>query len=227
MMNSMGAAMTEPEDQAESGKNVLWMTLALIGIVMSLGAIAGYMGASKSDDGLDGIGFVVLTGFGTIIAGLIYAVWRNARQIRSNGENMTRRERLNRNIIVACGLLGGAIGLVLAAIGILGSPDDAEFDPFAILGTGQIPVAAALAIVFVWAVVMPAVAWFWHTRVIDEQEASAYRDGGYYAAYAYLMLTPTWWLLWRGGMLPEPNGVAIYLIFSLIWSAVWFWKKYR
>jgi hypothetical protein len=74
---------------------------------------------------------------------------------------------------------------------------------------------------------MPVVLWFWHTRAIDEQEANAYKDGGYYAAYAFLMLTPLWWLLWRGGLLPEPNGFAIYMAFSLVWTIVWLWKKYR
>ena len=64
-------------------------------------------------------------------------------------------------------------------------------------------------------------------RAIDEQEASAYRDGGYYAAYALLIGAPTWWMLWRGSFVPEPDGVAIFMLFALIWTAVWFWKKYR
>lgn len=71
------------------------------------------------------------------------------------------------------------------------------------------------------------IAWFWHTRAIDEQEAEAYRDGGYCAAYAYLIGAPTWWFLWRGGLLPEPNGVLIFSAFAIIWSVVWCWKKYR
>lgn len=227
-MNLTEAKMTKLDDESSNGRSVMWMTLATLGIVMSIGAIAGFLSVDTSDSG-ESSGFALgfLVSLGIIIAGLSYAVWRNARKLQAGGANMTRREKLNRNIIVACGLVGGVIGVVLAAIGISGSRDNAEFDPISLLVTGPIPVPAALAIVFVWAVVMPAIAWFWHTRVIDEQEASAYRDGGYYAAYAYLMLTPTWWLLWRGGLLPEPDGVAIYLTFSLIWSAVWFWKKYR
>jgi hypothetical protein len=34
-------------------------------------------------------------------------------------------------------------------------------------------------------------------------------------------------MLWRGGFVPEPDGVAIFMLFALIWTAVWFWKKYR
>ena len=33
--------------------------------------------------------------------------------------------------------------------------------------------------------------------------------------------------LWRGGLLPEPNGTLIFCLFAIIWTAVWFWKKYR
>jgi hypothetical protein len=61
---------------------------------------------------------------------------------------------------------------------------------------------------------------------MSRKQAPATRDGGYYAAYAFLVGTPTWWVLWRGGLAPEPNGVAIFMLFSLIWSAVWLWKKY-
>jgi len=100
-------------------------------------------------------------------------------------------------------------------------------DPFSALLTSPIPLTIVIPLVVFWGVIMPVIAWFWHTRAIDEQEANAYKDGGYYAAYAFLMLTPLWWLLWRGGLLPEPNGVAIYLTFSLVWTIVWFWKKYR
>lgn len=228
MMSLTEAKMTKLDDESSNGRSVLWMTLAALGIVMSIGAIAGFLSVDTSDGGeFSGFALGFLISLGVIIAGLSFVVWRNARKLQASGANMTRREKLNRNIVVACGLLGGMIGVILAAMGILGSSDTQEFDPFSSLLSGPIPVAAALALVFVWAVVMPVIAWFWHTWVIDEQEASAYRDGGYYAAYAYLMLTPTWWLLWRGGLLPEPDGVAIYLTFSLIWSAVWFWKKYR
>jgi hypothetical protein len=90
------------------------------------------------------------------------------------------------------------------------------------------PLVPALAIIYsiIIGVIIPAITFYWHKNVVDEQEESAYRDGGYYAAYAFLFLTPLWWLLWRGGLLPEPNGVAIYLTFSLVWTIVWFWKKY-
>ncbi len=228
MTNFMEAPMAKVENEGSNGRRVLWMTVAGIGIVFTAGAIAGFMSEHQADDGgaMGGFALAVIGGFFAIIAGLAYAIWRNAKKLKASGEPMSKREKLNRNIILACGFLGGVMGAVVAMTGIANIPDNGA-DPLSILLTGPMPVAVILPLVFFWGVIMPVIAWFWHTRAIDEQEASAYRDGGYYAAYAYLILAPVWWLLWRGGLLPEPDGVAIFLTFSLVWSAVWFWKKYR
>lgn len=222
------AGMVKLEDEGSNGRSVLWMMVAGLGIVMTSGAIVGFMSEHRADGGgaFSGVAIGVLVSFFAIIAGLIYTIWRNAKKLKASGEPMTSREKLNRNIILACGLLGGVMGAVVAGAGFLNAPDSAA-DPLSALVTGPMPVPVALFLVFVWGVVMPVLAWFWHTRAIDEQEASAYRDGGYYAAYAYLILTPAWWLLWRGDLLPEPDGVVIFFAFTFIWSAVWFWKKYR
>ena len=133
---------------------------------------------------------------------------------------LNKKERLNRNLLITLGALGGISGLVLGVL-------EADGETALLMSNTPLPTGIAVGIAFVWLVIVPVIAWFWHTRAIDEQEASAYRDGGYYAAYAYLILAPTWWLLWRGGLVPEPDGVGIYFAFALIWTAVWFWKKYR
>jgi hypothetical protein len=228
MTNLTEAKMAKLEDEGSSGRRIIWIMLAGFGIVMTGGAIAGFIAQHQSDGDptLSSAAIGILTVFVAIIATLAFTIWRNSQALKSDGEPMTRRERLNRNIMLSCVLLGAAIGAVLAATGSLDISDPATA-PFAVFADGPIPKTVALLLVFVWAVAMPIVAWVWHTRAIDEQEASAYRDGGYYAAYAYLILAPAWWLLWRAGFLPEPSGVAIFLTFAIIWSAVWFWKKYR
>jgi hypothetical protein len=228
MTDLVEAPMTMLEDEGSNGRRVLWMMVAGLGIVMTAGAIAGFMSEHQADGGgaFSGVAIGVLASFIAIIAGLTYLIWRNAKKLKASGEPMTSREKLNRNIIMVCGILGGVVGAGVAAAGLLNAPDR-DVDPLSILVTGPMPVAVALSLVFVWGVIMPVLAWFWHTRAIDEQEAAAYRDGGYYAAYAYLILTPVWWLLWRGGIVCEPDGVAIFMAFAFIWSAVWFWKKYR
>jgi hypothetical protein len=223
------ARMSRLEDNGSNGRRVLWMMLAGLGTVMTLGAIAGFMGEHKSEGGgaLSGPALAVLAVLGAIIAGLAYVIWRNAKKLKSNSEPMTKREKLNRNIILGLGLMGGVMGVIMSTTIMGNIPDGEPASLAAMFGSGPIPLSVVLPFVFVWGVIMPVIAWFWHTRAIDEQEASAYRDGGYYAAYAFVILTPLWWMLWRGGFLPEPDGIAIYLTFSVLWSAVWFWKKYR
>jgi hypothetical protein len=220
--------MPELDDKGSNGRRILSMTLAGLGMVMTAGATAGYLAEHKAQGGgpLETAGVIAMTAFAAIIVGLGYTIWCNIRTLKHRGDDLTRREKLNRNIMLACGLLGGATGAVLAATSNFDMTAPAS-GTFSVSGDGSLPIAIALLLVFVWGVIMPMVAWVWHTRAIDELEASAYRDGGYYAAYAYLIVAPVWWLLWRGGLLPEPNGVAIFFAFTLIWSAVWFWKKYR
>jgi hypothetical protein len=229
MMDLTESIMVEPvNEQGSNTRRILWMMLSGLGIVMMAGAVAGYLAEHQAQGGgpLGAAGMIVMAVFAAIIIGLGYAIWRNGRALKLDGDELTRRERLNRNIMVGCMALGAVMGGGLAATGNLDIADPAS-GALSIFDDGRMSAAAALLIVFLWAVIMPVVAWFWHTRAIDEQEASAYRDGGYYAAYAYLVLAPVWWLLWRGGLLPEPNGVAIFMAFAFIWSAVWFWKKYR
>nr|WP_315457290.1 hypothetical protein [uncultured Sphingorhabdus sp.] len=229
MTNLTEAPMAQhDEDTPSNGKRILWIIGASLGLVMTAGAITGFLSQMKvqGDDSLNGAAVAVLITFAAIIIGLAYVIWNLLTKMRLSGEKVPRRERLNRNIILACGGIGGVVGIAIAATGIANAPNNGT-DPFSSLLTGPIPLNIVVPLIFVWGVIMPMVAWFWHTRVIDEQEANAYKDGGYYAGYAFLMLTPLWWLLWRGGLVSEPNGVAIYFTFSIVWSVVWFWKKYR
>ena len=228
MTNLTEAPMLDSDDVAKSnGRSIMWIILSSLGIVMVAGAIAGYMAEHNAQGGgpLGTAGIVTFSVFAALIAGLGYAIWTNSQKLRASNEPLTKRERLNRNILLGCGIGGGIVGLTVSLNSALtASPDSDAIDLFV---SSAIPPIAALFLAFIWGVIMPVISWVWHKRAIDEQEASAYRDGGYYAAYAFLMGAPTWWFLWRGGLVPEPNGVVIFLLFTFIWSAVWYWKKYR
>lgn len=212
-----------PEAEGNIGRSLAWITVAAIGTIFTAGAIVGVIAAAtEGGQALSLTAMAIVAGLVAIIGALVYAQWNLARRIRIGGGPMTTREKLNRNIMVGCGLLGAAIGATLVA-----TDGSIPSDPQTIFSDSPLPLALAVLLAVFWGVIMPVIAWFWHTRAIDEQEANAYRDGGYYAAYAYLMGAPTWWFLWRGGLLPEPNGTLIFCLFAIIWTAVWFWKKYR
>ena len=224
MTNLMERAMVDVNEK--TGRNVrssLWMALSGIGIVMLLGAIAGYLSEHDAQGGgpLGATGIAVLGVFAAIIVALIFAIWKLILQLQRSGERVPRREKLNNRILLGCGLLGGTIGLVLAATDNLGAEEAGLF------ASG--PIAPVLAVVLSIAigVVMPVVTFYWHRNVIDEQEEAAYRAGALFAIYAFWFIAPVWWLLWCGGMLPAPNGVALYLMTTFVALVVWFWKKYR
>ena len=228
-MVSMETKMTdlpqldETEAEGNVGKSLAWIAVAGLATVFTAGAIVGVIAAATEDgEAFSAKAIAIIGVLVAIIGALIYTQWNLARRIRIGGGALTSRERLNRNIMVGCAVLGALIGALLVAVdGIMPS------DPMTIFKDGPLPLAIAVLLAVFWAIIMPVIAWFWHTRAIDEQEAEAYRDGGHYAAYAYLIGAPTWWFLWRGGLLPEPNGVAIFSTFAIIWTAVWYWKKYR
>jgi hypothetical protein len=228
MTNLKETNMIDRDEIAGSnGRRFMWVIVSGLGLVMTAGAVAGFLAAHEAHGGgaIGIAGILTLCAFATIIIGLSFAIWRNVSKMKASNEGLTRRETLNRNMNYGLGLAGGAIGLLLAFYDTRVVTSDAGALP--IFTDSPMPPIVALMLIFFWTVIMPIIAWFWHKRAIDEQEESAYRDGGYYAAYAFMIGAPTWWMLWRGGFVPEPDGVAIFMLFVSIWTIVWFWKKYR
>jgi hypothetical protein len=223
MPNLMEARMTDHDEADNSnGRSTIWMMLAGLGIVMTGGAVVGYFSemSSEGDDPFSIPGIIAMAIFVAIIGGLGYAVWRNAKKIRANGEPLSRREKLNNWIVIGSSLLGGMMALILSVSGTVSaeSPD--------IFSNAPILPSVALLLAFIVGVLLPLVSYYWHKKVVDEQEEAAYRTGALLAMYAFWIVAPVWWLLWRGGMLPAPDGVALYLMTSFIALIVWSWKKY-
>lgn len=135
-------------------------------------------------------------------------------------EPLSKKELLNGSILLA-GFIGGSIAVAMAVFG-----PAMTNKPLSGIANAPIPAIKAIILAIFWSLILPILAYYWHKRAIDEQEAAAYRDGAYYAAYAFIVAAPSWWVLARGGLMPEPNDLVIYLIFNLIWLSVWFYKKY-
>ena len=86
------------------------------------------------------------------------------------------------------------------------------------------PLTAALVIAVI--VLILPVSLYWQ-RVVDEQEADAYKTGALWGIYVYWIGAAVWWFAWRGGFAPEPNGILIYFATIFTVGAIWLWKKYR
>lgn len=132
-------------------------------------------------------------------------------------EPLTRRERGNRNMYIACMLLGAVIGMVLAMV----NPDKS----FAAFTNDPVPPILAGILAAIWGIGLPLMTIVWN-RYLDEQEAHAYRTGAYYAFMLYGIGAPVWWILWRGGLVPEPNGVIIYYATVMTCGIIWLRMKY-
>lgn len=224
MTNLTEVKMMQDEDNAPSnGRRMLWIIIASLGVVMTSGAIAGFVSEMKAqgDGAMDGTSLIVLGVFVAIIGALAFVIWSLTQKMRTSGEKIPRREKLNNKILIGCGLFGGIIGLTLAVSENFGA------DEAILFGNGPLPPVVAIVLAAAIGIFMPVVSYYWHKNVVDELEEAAYRAGALFAMYAFWFVAPVWWLLSRGGFLPAPNGVALYLMTTFVALIVWSWKKYR
>lgn len=141
---------------------------------------------------------------------------RDVKQLRK--DPLRRQERVNRNLLIMAGMLGAVLAVTMILAG--GSPGDGA------LSNEPLPPVAAILLILVLGVLVPALSFYWH-RIIDEQEADASKTGALFAFNAYAIGAPVWWLAWRGGFVPPPDGFIIYFATTAVMTLVWLWKKYR
>ena len=216
-----GIEMAETDNQ---GAGTFWRILRILGLSLALVALAGVaagftIGWNEHHDGI-GLKFVlVLGGIALVAAGCGWLLWREFNRPGSH-EPLTRNERLNRNILIACGALGGIVGAVLAVA------DGGKLtEGGGVFSNEPLPPMVAAALIFVLGILIPIISYYWH-KVVDEQEVHAYKTGTLYAFYLYGIGTPIWWLAWRGGFAPAPDGFVIYYATITVMAIVWLWKKY-
>lgn len=110
------------------------------------------------------------------------------------------------------------VGVVLGLI--MSIPTFTGDDPLGAFSNTPVPPWIAAAAIAVWLLVVPLLSLRWW-RSIDEHEASAYRSGAVAGFYFYIFATPSWWMAWRGGFLPEPMPMLIFIVAMIIWGIGW------
>ena len=215
--------MTDREDTIIGSRFWRWLRVAVLGLALFflVGVAAGFLAAHSERGGGFGLFPVAfLGGVALLFAGCVWLIARDVR--RPTGEEpLTKKERLNRNLLLGSGLLGAVMG----ALVMLGSNQDlAQADVFS---DAPLPAGVALMMVLVLGLVVPAISIYWHRSAVDEQELDAYKTGAMWGMYLYMIGAPIWWFAWRGGFAPAPDGVAIYVATITTMGAIWVWKKYR
>jgi len=221
--------MLKPDDR-ESTKgihNALLRTALLmlggIALIFGVGMIAGLLSAHWERGGaIDARLISILICVALAMAGIALLMWRQMRAAVRSDQALNPRERRNRLVLTIAMAVGAAIGFMLALSGGLdGGPGPIS------LSDAPLPPSVAVGLAAIVAIALPLLSYYWHRRVADELEAAAYREGALMGLYTFWVGAPTWWLLWRGGLVPPPDGVVIYLVVTFVAGVVWLRAKYR
>ncbi|RRQ52601.1 hypothetical protein [Sphingorhabdus wooponensis] len=210
------------EDAGSNGKRILWMSLCGFGIIMLLGAITGFLSAHMEEGSgpLNLAGYAILAAFICVTLALAFAIWRLFRQMKRSDQKVPQREKIYNRFLIGSFIFGGVTGLILA---LTGSFDETEAG---LISNDAMSPMLAIILSVALGVIVPAITFYWHKNLVDEQEEAAYRFGALIAMYAFWFIAPVWWFLWRGGILPAIDGIALYFITIFVALIVWFWKKY-
>ena len=97
-----------------------------------------------------------------------------------------------------------------------------------ILGTPYGPIEPAAAIGLAAALLGLAVGGNWaYFRSIDELEVASNLVGGFWGFYAFMVGWPLWHILWRGGLVPEPEMLPLYVGAALVAVAGFLWRRFQ
>jgi hypothetical protein len=133
------------------------------------------------------------------------------------GELLERRQRQRQALIlIVLMVAGGVTGLVLS----LTEQDGAGFFQ------GAIPAGVALALAILWLVSVVGGS-IWYKRHIDEIDYGAQVWGSALGGSTVIILYPVWLLLWRGQLVPEPNGHILAGVLFIVMMLGYLWKKFR
>lgn len=114
------------------------------------------------------------------------------------------------------------------ACGIIATIGNAVFGGGAIPGflRGELTPVVAVGLVAAWIAVILLFVWFGRD-MLDEHETSCAVYGQSAATGIVVFGYPVWFLLWKGGLIPEPSHVTLFATLLFVSWAGFFYKKYR
>jgi hypothetical protein len=115
----------------------------------------------------------------------------------------------------------GIVSVPAAVLLIYGS----RHTPFGFFSNSPIAEGIAVAAIAFWLVAL-ALSWWWYAST-DEHDRQAYDFGNLVGSGVFITITPVWWVAARGGLLPPPNAMVLWLVTIIVLQLGWFWRRYR
>jgi hypothetical protein len=200
-------------------RRIGFIIVGLFGTMFGIGVTVGILAAHIDRGGPFGLRMIALLAGGILFAAAFgYLFWRNVRAMTKAVGRPTTRERRNYTVLLLSGALGGVMAMALMFGG------GSLVDP---LSNSPLPAWLAVLLAAPILVLLPLISFYWHRHAVDEQEAAAYKLGALFGIYTYFIVSPAWWVLWRGGLLPAPDGIIIYFATVTVTGITWIWAKYR
>lgn len=155
----------------------------------------------------------LLIGVGAILGLLRLKPWKGS------GEPLSPTTRRTRSLIRLMNMVAvpGTLALYFGTI----STDH----PFAMFSNSPVPLWIAIVAITSWLLARLLREW-WHYNT-DEHEQRAIDFGRRVGAGVFLAVTPAWWVAARGGLLPQPNAMVIWVVIMAIITISWSWHRYR
>lgn len=212
------------ERLGSTARVLLLVATAIFG-VFAVGMVGGFSAAVIEDGQLPTkpIAWLIFAA----MLGLVAVIgWILARLIRSfRPQTMSGFDRRYWKMWGVIVLLGMPLGIALAAFGL----DDPGGGFSMMLSNSPIAPLTAIIVSIVVSILLIAslVIYF---RAIDDHEARAYLWGSNIAFHFLALAFPLYWLLTRGGLLPQINiGIALLIILlsCIVQAIVWALFKFR
>lgn len=206
-----------PEEPSEGAVLLMRAGLGIgggIALIFIAGMITGYVSGALERGGLDLIDGAIIAGMVLLAVLVALGIWRFWPQ--TTEEPVAPRVRDARRLFAVAMALGVPMGLLLGI-----NDQGAE----TLLSNAPISSGIAALVIVLWLIAGPLITWLWWQK-IDEHEAGAYREGALVAAHAYVFVTPVWWMASRAGWLPPVEPMLMLVAVTILWSAVWFARRY-
>ena len=220
-MTSTDPASFEPELDGAGDSNKLRNRILLIilpiALIFMLGVVAG-LTAVMLESGANAKQIITLLIALALNLGIALMIYRLTRGFRLDA--VGPRTRRARNLVILSTLTGAVLGILFSLATI------EHGDPGAFFSDAPIsPLVAAIGTA-IYALVIPLYSVHWW-KSIDEHEAKSYSLAAVIALSLYTIAMPSWWMLWRGGWVTEPQDMTIFAVTLTVWGVAWMWLRSR